>query len=198
MVRVPFYLPPALFPAIGLSPRGRGNRRSVACSHSSRGSIPAWAGEPTSLRGTREPPWVYPRVGGGTAVVEAKADLRSGLSPRGRGNRSEDFGRHDHPRSIPAWAGEPNTWKRGRGLRPVYPRVGGGTMPSNPSSDPARGLSPRGRGNRLIVCASSTQHRSIPAWAGEPCCIHASLSPIAVYPRVGGGTSTSVSHGKMP
>ena len=49
-----------------------------------------------------------------------------GLSPRGRGSRTELSSISSPDGSIPAWAGEPAL--RGRALaRPgVYPRVGGG------------------------------------------------------------------------
>ena len=33
-------------------------------------------------------------------------------------------------------------------------------------------------------------NRSIPAWAGEPVTANAAKVPVAVYPRVGGGTVT--------
>ena len=70
---------------------------------------------------------VYPRVGGATCasppLLRALAGLsprgrgnrsadtsiatRAGLSPRGRGNRSDADGGDKPPRSIPAWAGQP-------------------------------------------------------------------------------------------
>ena len=53
------------------------------------------------------------------------------------------------------------------------------------------GLSPRGRGNRRPRIAGYLMCRSIPAWAGEPCPSIGTRSCGAVYPRVGGGTSTS-------
>ena len=81
-------LPLAAGTVIGLSPRGRGNRVRVGLCRRSRGSIPAWAGEPCTGRLMQEVKGVYPRVGGGTVYG-------SGLCRRSRG-------------SIPAWAGEPH------------------------------------------------------------------------------------------
>ena len=91
--------------AVGLSPRGRGNRRGqsgVSCRYR---SIPAWAGEPGSLSGPGIRRWVYPRVGGGTFVAPLTSDWESGLSPRGRGNQRPVVTGSDVVRSIPAWAG---------------------------------------------------------------------------------------------
>ena len=115
------------------------------------------------------------------------------------------------PRSIPAWAGEPDLEcvtsallnglsPRGRGNRVelavvpfaprVYPRVGGGTCPPSTLLSRRVGLSPRGRGNRHPLPPSGLEVRSIPAWAGEPNCSLYSLYGATVYPRVGGGTDT--------
>ena len=130
---------------------------------------------------------VYPRVGGGTAVVIFNAMSRPGLSPRGRGNpdalrvQHEDRGSipawagNRSPqrcqackrRSIPAWAGEPGSGEREPGWLSVYPRVGGGTATlSHWTLNPA-GLSPRGRGNQHPITGVVPDERSIPAWAGN-------------------------------
>ena len=71
----------------GLSPRGRGNRHGLLDRPRRRGSIPAWAGEPTLSGGTPAERAVYPRVGGGTWTVPPPPFGVTGLSPRGRGNR---------------------------------------------------------------------------------------------------------------
>ena len=55
------------FPASGLSPRGRGNPPLALGYRGQRGSIPAWAGEPTKHYRIIRLHRVYPRVGGGTA-----------------------------------------------------------------------------------------------------------------------------------
>ena len=38
--------------------------------------------------------------------------------------------------------------------------------------------------------------RSIPAWAGEPSCAAANVTPLTVYPRVGGGTAAALRRGE--
>ena len=112
------------------------------------GSIPAWAGQPCHRPGPPPLRWVYPRVGGATAIDMDDIDSIQGLSPRGRGNRHR-HGRHRlHPGSIPAWAGQPSG-RRWTGPPPgVYPRVGGATGYRPCGSPHPGGLSPRGRGNR--------------------------------------------------
>ena len=70
----------------GLSPRGRGNLVVHEVANPEIGSIPAWAGESGRRRRDRNDREVYPRVGGGTSPAGTANILRSGLSPRGRGN----------------------------------------------------------------------------------------------------------------
>ena len=51
---------------MGLSPRMRGNQGRTAGTSPSKGSIPAYAGEPPTPLKSAWPTWVYPRVCGGT------------------------------------------------------------------------------------------------------------------------------------
>ena len=96
-------------------------------------------------------------------------------------------------RSIPAWAGEPLRSYPRCGSNPVYPRVGGGTLPPRRMHWHGLGLSPRGRGNLESSLVMAARIRSIPAWAGEPSGNGISGSRTRVYPRVGGGTACAVS-----
>ena len=112
----------------GLSPRGRGNRPASGRCVPPRRSIPAWAGEPLGAVQAVVYLGVYPRVGGGTGDEVSEPPLLDGLSPRGRGNQCWAAERPLPHRSIPAWAGEPGTADKCRGLYTVYPRVGGGTL----------------------------------------------------------------------
>ena len=98
--------------------------------------------------------------------------------------------------SIPAWAGEPrSTWAlhavdlkyglspRGRGNHHSVTCTWSGSVV---------GLSPRGRGNPIEGCTKALFCRSIPAWAGEPDRrLHQGIV-LPVYPRVGGGTASSL------
>ena len=145
------------FQRLGLSPRGRGNRRhsSKLGRHPQR-SIPAWAGEPRS-EGRRLPfcrwlrsipawagePWALPASSegcqrsipawAGEPAYDAACGPKGeqGLSPRGRGNLTTATV------TIPATLG-------------VYPRVGGGTNQcARMIHALVHGLSPRGRGTRF-------------------------------------------------
>ena len=131
----------------GLSPRGRGNPEAKGRKLSFQRSIPAWAGEPLMTPSSPKSQTVYPRVGGGTTLGLGAYPGVTGLSPRGRGNRSPGYEPDGMLRSIPAWAGEPVAPCSHTCYHTVYPRVGGGTVNLcfNPLLSP--GLSPRGRGN---------------------------------------------------
>ena len=89
---------------------------------------------------------VYPRGGGGTEYVGLNTPPHLGLSPRGRGNRSQVLGGPNGNRSIPAGAGEPPTRCGSLKLTRVYPRGGGGTNPQGITWDGTYGLSPAGAG----------------------------------------------------
>ena len=91
----------------GLSPRVRGNRFQQRHHRSTRGSIPACAGEPGGGGGGGRDKGVYPRVCGGTRLSPASTAGGPGLSPRVRGNRSSRGKRKGSAGSIPACAGEP-------------------------------------------------------------------------------------------
>ena len=56
----------------------------------------------------------------------------------------------------------------------------------------AEGLSPRVRGNRDAAATRARSQRSIPACAGEPCVAAGEVHVVSVYPRVCGGTVTTI------
>ncbi len=95
--------------ANGLSPRARGNRNQERRRHESQRSIPACAGEPGGVARDLQSRTVYPRVRGGTAIRNAAAMNRNGLSPRARGNQAVSPAIYNRERSIPACAGEPQS-----------------------------------------------------------------------------------------
>ena len=135
----------------GLSPRGRGNLGLRGLSRASTGSIPAWAGKPRRSARSGPRSSVYPRVGGETPSCCSMPSCIAGLSPRGRGNRRAAAAAAPRPGSIPAWAGKPlGTIEISTSSR-VYPRVGGETLAGQHLDPGGRGLSPRGRGNRLLA-----------------------------------------------
>ena len=151
-------------------------------------SIPACAGEPYP-----HPPFfpmfmVYPRVCGGTSGAGGCGYSVKGLSPRVRGNRGLAIAAGLMKGSIPACAGEPVPRGTQGRLLEVYPRVCGGTTGTITKPSPAKGLSPRVRGNHIQKAAGIGETRSIPACAGEPHIDRRRDGPHAVYPRVCGGT----------
>ena len=92
-------------------------------------------------------------------------------------------------RSIPAYAGEPDTgiavWCQAK----VYPRVCGGTLGQADCGGGRIGLSPRMRGNPSQPSGLTSPDRSIPAYAGEPRSTSRCGLRCRVYPRVCGGTA---------
>ena len=117
-----------------------------------------------------------------------------GLSPRVRGNRKYGLARPSSNRSIPACAGEPRRSLRTYCPAWVYPRVCGGTNVLVRKYHIGLGLSPRVRGNRMLVTASRQVEGSIPACAGEPRQRSSRPTLPRVYPRVCGGTRIRSSH----
>ena len=105
-----------------------------------------------------------------------------------RGNHEDKWCTIPDIGSIPAYAGEPCFAAALTAVRKVYPRVCGGTPRSMGPTTPAKGLSPRMRGNRGCGNGVGLASRSIPAYAGEPIDHLAHVDAARVYPRVCGGT----------
>ena len=174
---------------IGLSPRVRGNPPAGRIETATARSIPACAGEPSTVFAAAQALAVYPRVCGGTQNLYRYPVMTNGLSPRVRGNRLRPrlppglFG------SIPARAGEPRRTKNRRRRARVYPpRACGGTAPPDRTPNSVHGLSPRVRGNLGRTARRTRSARSIPARAGEPAGHYRTSSTRRVYPRACGGT----------
>ena len=126
---------------------------------------------------------------GGTSSTTIGFSSSVGLSPRVRGNLGLANLLATVDGSIPACAGEPclRLFRR-RGNR-VYPRVCGGTGPVGVYRHTDEGLSPRVRGNLVLVLTDPSLQGSIPACAGEPPGTSPTGRRRRVYPRVCGGTS---------
>ena len=176
---------------MGLSPRVRGNRLSVAAGQRVERSIPACTGEPRHHVGIRCQRWVYPRVYGGTDLLFLVKRFNQGLSPRVRGNRCKDAMEMCPLGSIPACTGEPRTFDIPGVCAQVYPRVYGGTGLPKALHRRLAGLSPRVRGNHILLLSTTPLLGSIPACTGEPSEGIQQTLIFTVYPRVYGGTSMS-------
>ena len=151
-------------------------------------SIPACAGEPSQHFLQDSLDEVYPRVCGGTPPHTPPLATLPGLSPRVRGNPSVMSRIVFTTRSIPACAGEPAGPWANLAVARVYPRVCGGTGRGNDDGGAGGGLSPRVRGNLVLLGVYLIGMWSIPACAGEPCSTLTHRSDWGVYPRVCGGT----------
>ena len=112
---------------VGLSPRLRGNQRCDRSKITTKRSIPAPAGEPTSASIFDCGTGVYPRACGGTARRIVTSRGPTGLSPRLRGNLTWRKVPGLCRRSIPAPAGEPACMPCNLIPNSVYPRACGGT-----------------------------------------------------------------------
>ena len=171
----------------GLSPHGRGKPRGDSLLRLARGSIPARAGETPRESCSSRCKWVYPRTGGGNPPRAPRRARSPGLSPHGRGKLGRPQSGLMWPGSIPARAGETANQGFVDQTRGVYPRTGGGNSDlPNPRTVPP-GLSPHGRGKRVLEWFDRGHTGSIPARAGETGNLTRGLSPRRVYPRTGGG-----------
>ena len=74
---------------------------------------------------------------------------------------------------------------------PIAHSCGGTSCPSSFNQN-TKGLSPRGRGNLVAEADNKVGIGSIPAWAGEPGKDEPLAQSNAVYPRVGGGTISTI------
>ena len=172
----------------GLSPRVRGNLVSRGHVVGWIRSIPACAGEPKCRCANWSASGVYPRVCGGTRRPGRALGHRLGLSPRVRGNHDRLVERWRDEGSIPACAGEPLSCWPWVSRCTVYPRVCGGTEPTDEGAEIVMGLSPRVRGNLQLPDKGVVLWGSIPACAGEPSVLAQGAGDQPVYPRVCGGT----------
>ena len=132
-------------------------------------------------------------MGGEPKDNDGNLAQNQGLSPRGRGTRWERTREVVSSGSIPAWAGNPEWRRKCTREGAVYPRVGGEPILRRAERRGRKGLSPRGRGTRLLQPVGGAQGRSIPAWAGNPPRRSIRRCRSGVYPRVGGEPSYSLS-----
>ncbi len=173
----------------GLSPPTRGSRRSAPTNPVNIRSIPAHAGEPIRP-GHRSPEGrVYPRPRGGAQDATSARRKVWGLSPPTRGSRGGSTTSRSRSGSIPAHAGEPESYQNATYQLEVYPRPRGGALDVDPHAGAWKGLSPPTRGSRLHDKTWEAMRRSIPAHAGEPRRPLATRLHIEVYPRPRGGAA---------
>ncbi len=172
----------------GLSPRVRGNPKAVPAPPPRPRTIPACAGEPAAGKPDCTGRKDYPRVCGGTEQSWRESPTGNGLSPRVRGNLFVLAFAVFNVRTIPACAGEPVCAAVSVAGLEDYPRVCGGTGPTEGCGPRWCGLSPRVRGNPGPTVAPARRRGTIPACAGEPSTPGPPHTWAGDYPRVCGGT----------
>ena len=94
--------------------------------------------------------------------------------------------------TIPASTGEPSLLFRFARPSEDYPREHGGTHSYEWAIISEWGLSPRARGNPLLVDSLRMSMRTIPASTGEPCIINVPVTICGDYPREHGGTCRNI------
>ncbi len=173
----------------GLSPPMRGNHPRRRTVRTLQGSIPAHAGKPRQDSNLQPLSRVYPRPCGETRQCFRLRHATTGLSPPMRGNHVVGDGARQAVGSIPAHAGKPGAPHRGRLRHRVYPRPCGETAWCLSKLTLAAGLSPPMRGNRRYGRERDAGEGSIPAHAGKPTTLPATVTGRRVYPRPCGETT---------
>ena len=182
---------PCAMATIGSSPRLRGTRRPAEPAGHGLRFIPAPAGNTSSVS-PRGRPWpVHPRACGEHRGRSHHAGRMPGSSPRLRGTLWRP--RHDpqHPRFIPAPAGNTLSSEANRRIRPVHPRACGEHVTPEPATAAPAGSSPRLRGTPGRRCRRASRGRFIPAPAGNTNEDRGRSSRSPVHPRACGEHSRS-------
>ena len=174
--------------AAGLSPRVRGNRRSLRSPSGRAGPIPACAGQPGHRLLRRYQRGAYPRVCGATRTPGRSRASLTGLSPRVRGNRCPLRCPASALGPIPACAGQPRRATSWTATAGAYPRVCGATPCPFSLGRLVGGLSPRVRGNPCVPLRHARASGPIPACAGQPKQAPLPAHLRRAYPRVCGAT----------
>ena len=146
----------------------RGKHAVAADLHGHVRIIPAHAGQTTSRSRSRCPRSDHPRACGANPVLGDFRGRDDGSSPRMRGKRTEEWGRHRSRRIIPAHAGQTTAATPRSRAFPDHPRACG-----------ANGLH---RASQLRVQI----RRIIPAHAGQTPSRRPSTGPAPDHPRACG------------
>ena len=170
----------------GSSPRVRGTGRSRVRDSSSSRFIPACAGNGARRVLSLFKPPVHPRVCGERMRRDTKDPMRFGSSPRVRGTAQGSNPECAILRFIPACAGNGLLGRRSTSRGSVHPRVCGERYSRTLSASVATGSSPRVRGTEMMPPMCSSNHRFIPACAGNGARPSTTTAAAAVHPRVCG------------
>ncbi len=116
-------------------------------------------------------------------MTKSYAHLFNGLSPLARGTLHMLPRSGQHPRFIPAGAGNSGTGPANREKYSVYPRWRGELTNDAPKPRFLHGLSPLARGTRPFPGSAAPPPRFIPAGAGNSSVSHSVMPLFTVYPR---------------
>ena len=151
----------------GSSPRVRGTGVAVENLRRAYRFIPARAGNRTEDRGSPHVTSVHPRACGEQNDSAPRRESRIGSSPRVRGTGPLGLHGPHRRRFIPARAGNrPHESLTNTGY-PVHPRACGEQPVVRPLSSTHIGSSPRVRGTGYKHSQADSDHRFIPARAGN-------------------------------
>ena len=145
----------------------RGKHAVAADLHGHRRIIPAHAGQTTSRSRSRCPRSDHPRACGANPVLGDFRGRDDGSSPRMRGKRTEEWGRHRSRRIIPAHAGQTTSGLPGSVTSSDHPRACGANVEMHASLGSHVGSSPRMRGKLRQQLHVPELFRIIPAHAGQ-------------------------------
>ena len=172
---------------VGSSPRVRGTERERLRSLGCLRFIPARAGNSPSPRPLRARTPVHPRACGEQPSTHGSVCHAFGSSPRVRGTGGEPGPLDRVERFIPARAGNSASPRPLRARTPVHPRACGEQAASRHSKEQYTGSSPRVRGTVERLFHDLSDHRFIPARAGNRWrAVNFNSNAIGSSPRVRG------------
>ena len=153
--------------ALGSSPRMRGKQRPVAPKRVAVRIIPAHAGQTDLPYGRAIESTDHPRACGANAHQRGGQHAQTGSSPRMRGKLFGTPDTWNHPRIIPAHAGQTHRQTIRDSSRADHPRACGANQLRQSRYSPPGGSSPRMRGKRFVPWDTQPILRIIPAHAGQ-------------------------------
>ena len=170
----------------GPSPHARGTHHASGVVHAAHRSIPACAGNTSSLRSWARRSPVHPRMRGEHGGACPDFGTITGPSPHARGTRLHRRTVALILRSIPACAGNTTDRWLTRKIHAVHPRMRGEHMARASPTIPRTGPSPHARGTRPSSRRRPPRSRSIPACAGNTIHCTRRAPDNTVHPRMRG------------
>ena len=171
----------------GGPPPGRGKPPLHLDAGNFRGWTPAWAGQTSSGRRTRNTSTVDPRLGGANSFTAVTRRSAKGGPPPGRGKLCRPRINCRLHRWTPAWAGQTAPQPPDALPSTVDPRLGGANLKENHQDDAEGGGPPPGRGKPLPGRLHGLPDGWTPAWAGQTVEDHRDQGPQTGGPPPGRG-----------